>query len=47
MLNRVTMISLTVRELEKRYGLEGMIDANIIDVDSKVLVGIRDIKKVL
>ena len=46
-LNRVTMISLAVRELEKRYGLEGMIDANIIYIDGKVLMGIQDINKVL
>ena len=47
MLNIVTVISLTVRELENQYGLEGMIDAKIIDVEGKVLLGIRDIKKVL
>ena len=47
MLNIVTVISLTVRELENQYGLEGMIDANIIDVYDKVIMGIRDINKVL
>ena len=41
------MISLTVRELEKRYGLEGIVDTNTIDVDGKVLMIIRDIKNVL
>ena len=47
MLNRVTMIRLTVREFEKRYGLEGVIDANIIDVSGKLLMGILDIKMLL
>ena len=41
------MISLTVQELEKRYGLEGVVDAKIIDIDNKVLMGIQYIKKVL
>ena len=41
------MISLTVLELENRYGTEGVIDEKIIDVVGKVLMGIRDIKKVL
>ena len=47
MLNIVMMISLNLRELEKKYGLEGMIDANILDVISKVIICVRDIKKVL
>ena len=47
MLNRATMTSLTVRELEKRYGLEGMVYSNIMDVDGKLLTGIQDIKKVM
>ena len=41
------MISLTVRELKKWYGLEGMIDANIIDAEDNVLMDIIDIKKLL
>ena len=41
------MISLTVLELEKKYGLEGMVDSNIIDSGDKVLVCIIDIKKLL
>ena len=40
MLNRVKMISLTVQELEKRYGLEYMIDANIIEFYGKTIIGI-------
>ena len=40
MFNRVTITSLTVRELEKKYGLEGMINVTIIDVDGKVIMGI-------
>ena len=47
MLNIVTMIMLTVRELEKWYGMEGMVDAKIIDASSKVIMVIQDIKKVL
>ena len=41
------MIRLSVRELEKRYGLEGIVYAKIIDVNGKVLMGIRNTKKVL
>ena len=47
MFNRMTIINLTVLELENKYGLDGMIDANIIDVNGKVLVGILDINKLL
>ena len=47
MLNRVKMISLTVQELEKWYGWEEIIDANIIDFNGKVIMGIIYIKKVL
>ena len=47
MLNIVAMISLTVQELENIYRLERMVDANIMDIYSKVLMCIRDIKKLI
>ena len=38
MLNIVNMTTLTVRDLEKKYGLEGILYANIIAINGKVLM---------
>ena len=40
MLNIVMKIRLNMRELEKQYVLEGMVDANKIDVYGNVIMGI-------